>query len=461
MTTAVEKFEEFNKFGILLGLDRIRELLRRLGDPQKEGKYIHITGTNGKGSVSKYLEKGLASCGYKVGLYTSPYIEKFNERIQCGGEMISDEDLERIGNMALAKAEEMVKDGLDSPTEFEVVMATAFLYFKEQAPDIVILEAGMGGIGDATNVIDKPLVSVFTNVTFDHMHALGNTLEAIATDKAGIIKEGCPVVSNVDIREPAVVIAKTAYEKGCRLYDTSKIKCTIDWQTPLEQQVSMELWYTDYSEVITSMVGKHQAENVKTALAVIEVLRKDQKIKVERSALYKGIREAVQPGRFEVLRGRDGEKPYVIIDGAHNDAGGASVANAVKSLFPDSKTLVVAGMVSNKEIDKVVSHFAEIADGFIATAPDYDERKLEAADLAEHITNVLEEFEKKGEGRGAKVIAVADTPSQSVELALNVKDDYDVILFAGSLYLIGEIRSIFSKNTDYDYDRTLKYGNRK
>ena len=274
MSTAVDKFHEFDRFGSILGLERVNELLRRLGNPHEGMRYIHVAGTNGKGSVSKFLEQGLKECGYKVGLYTSPYIEKFNERIQFDGQMITDEELEEYGNQALAKAAEMTADGLTSPTEFEVVMATAFLFFQAKHPDIVVLEAGMGGIGDATNVITKPLMSVFTSVSFDHMHVLGNTLEEIATDQAGIIKPGCPVVSNVSQHGPAAVIARKAYEHGSRLYDVSKIKYNIDWQTPWQQQVSMQLWYTDYGEVIIPMIGRHQAENLKTALATIEVCAK-------------------------------------------------------------------------------------------------------------------------------------------------------------------------------------------
>ena len=210
MTTAVDKFHEFDKFGSVLGLQRVSELLQRLGDPHKGMKYIHVAGTNGKGSTCKFIEKGLAGCGYKVGLYISPYIEKFNERIQCGGEMITDEELERYGDLALAKAAEMVEDGLESPTEFEVVMATAFLFFQAKNPDFVVLEVGMGGIGDATNVIEKPLASVITSIGFDHMHVLGDTLAEIAWNKAGIIKEGCPVISNVADHDAAAVIAKKA-----------------------------------------------------------------------------------------------------------------------------------------------------------------------------------------------------------------------------------------------------------
>lgn len=463
VTTAVDKFHEFDKFGSILGLDRVNELLRRLGDPHHDMKYIHVAGTNGKGSTCKFIEQGLAGCGYKVGLYISPYIEKFNERIQFDGEMITDEELEFYGDQALAKAAEMVDDGLDSPTEFEVVMATAFLYFKSKAPDIVVLEAGMGGIGDATNVIKAPLVSVFTSVAFDHMHILGNTLAEIAADKAGIIKKGCPVVSNVSEHEAAAVIARRAYDMGSRLYDVSKVKCSVDWISPEEQQVSCALWHTDYSEVITKMVGRHQAENLKTALAAIEVLRKSGDVKIERSRLYSGLRNAVQPCRFEVLQSdvwpEQDPDVRIVLDGAHNDAGAKALAETMHEVFPGKRTLIVAGMVEKKETDKVLAHFAEIGTDFIATQLDYEERAMGAESFAGHI---------EAAGDGMNVIKVCSSPKKAVEEARQAVSGggpgrhpdrrYDVVLFTGSLYLTGEIRSILTNRTDYDYDRTLKYG---
>lgn len=468
MTTAIDKFHEFDKFGSILGLERVNELLRRLGDPQQGMKYIHVAGTNGKGSTCKFLEKALAACGYKIGLYTSPYIEKFNERIQFDGKMITDKELEIYGNQALAKAAEMVNDGITSPTEFEVVMATAFLYFRAKDPDIVILEAGMGGIGDATNVITKPIASIFTSVAFDHMHILGNTLAEIATDKAGIIKEGCPVISNVDDHEPAAVIAKRAYEKHARLYDVSKIKFTIDRISPEGQQASMELWQTDYSEVPTKMIGRHQAENLKTALATIEVLRKNRDIRIEKSALYAGLKEAVQPGRFEILTGEQSEEaerlngnqqytsdkpPYKVLDGAHNDAGAEALSQTMKDVFPEEKTLIVAGMVEKKETDKVLEHFSEIGTDFIATQPDYEDRAIKAETFAEYINEVSSKT-----GREMNVLRICKSPLEAVKCAEELAPKYDVILFTGSLYLIGEIRSILRQSSDYDYDRTLKYG---
>lgn len=456
MTTAVNKFHEFDRFGSVLGLERVSELLKRLGSPQESMKYIHVAGTNGKGSVCKFLERGLAGCGYKVGLYTSPYIEKFNERIQFDGQMITDDELELYGDQALAKAAEMVADGLDSPTEFEVVMATAFLYFKAKDPDIVILEVGMGGIGDATNVIEKPLASVITSIGLDHMHVLGDTLAEIAVNKAGIIKKGCPVISNVTDHEAAAVIAKKAYEMGSRLYDVSKIRCSTDWISPEGQQVSCELWHTDYGEVVTGMIGRHQAENLKTALATIEVLRQNRDISIERSRLYAGIKEATWPGRFEVMFTPESDwKAYVVLDGAHNDPGAEALQQTVADVFPDKKVLVVAGMVEKKETDKVLAHFGRIGRDFIATQPNYEGRAMDAAAFAGHVRAARDE-----EGRPLNILATCDTPAEAVKAAYEAVRDggYDVVLFTGSLYLIGEVRSILTGRTDYDYYRTIKYG---
>ena len=456
MSTAVDKFHEFDRFGSVLGLERVRELLKRLGNPHHGMKYIHVAGTNGKGSTCKFLEKGLAGCGYKVGLYISPYIEKFNERIQFDGRMITDEELERYGNQALAKAAEMVEEGLDSPTEFEVVVATAFLYFKSMKPDIVILEVGMGGIGDATNVIEEPLASVITHIGFDHMHVLGDTLAEIAWNKAGIIKKGRPVISNVTDHDAAAVIARRAYEVGSRLYDVSKIKCSVDWISPEGQQMSCELWQTDYSEVVTRMIGRHQAENLKTALATIEVLRKSGDIRIERSQLYAGLKDATQPGRFEVIFNPDSDwNAYVVLDGAHNDAGAEAVAKTMADVFPQSRVLIAAGMVEKKETDKVLAHLANIGRDFIATQPDYEGRAMDAATFARHI-----EEARDGEGRQLNIIDVCGSPEGAVEAARKAaaEGSYDVVLFTGSLYLIGAVRSLLLKKTDYDHYRTLKYG---
>lgn len=436
---AIEKIHQFNRFGSRLGLERMTVLLDKLGNPHEDLDVIHVAGTNGKGSVCKYLEEGLSACGYKVGLYTSPFIERFNERIRLGGADISDEDLQSFTERVLKASDEMVAEGLDSPTEFEVVTAIAFLYFKEKGADITVLEVGLGGSGDSTNVVKKPLACAITSIAFDHMDRLGNTLAEIAVNKAGIIKEGVPVISNVPEREAAAVIARTAYEKNSKLYDISKNKFMIFDETPFSQKVSMDIYGTDYSDVEISMIGKHQGENLKTALTIIEILRKDRKIKVERSKLYQGLKKAVQPGRFEVLVGKSVsggeadagqyERPMVIIDGAHNEAGACALRETVSRYFEGQRILLVTGMLADKQVDDILKHFTAITDKMIITEPD-NPRKLSVDRLGEILNKMGIEPVKAKDAR------------EGVKLAESMQDKYDLILFAGSLYLIGDVRRI-------------------
>lgn len=422
----IDRIHEFNRFGMVLGLDRMEELLRRLGNPQDDLKVIHVAGTNGKGSVSKYLEEGLSACGYKMGLYTSPYIETFNERIRYDGADISDEDLEYYGQKVVSAAEAMVADGLDSPTEFEVVTAIAFLYFADRQADITILEVGLGGIGDSTNVVKSPLASVITSISYDHMAQLGSSLAEIAVNKAGIIKTGCPVIANVPQRDAAKIIARKAYAMGSRLYDISGIRAAVSDETPFSQKVSMELYEKSYSDVEISMVGRHQAENLKTALATLEILRKSGAVKLDREALYEGLKRARQPGRFEVIS----EDPLVIIDGAHNEAGAQALQETMAQHFAGKKILLVAGILADKEIDSIVKFLTKITDHIIVTEPD-NPRKLAAENLAEHVADF-----------GVAAEAVPDVEA-AVHRAKELADDYDVILFAGSLYLIGDVRRLW------------------
>lgn len=445
--SAIERIHQFNKFGMVLGLERMNVLLEKLGNPHKDLKVIHVAGTNGKGSVSKFLEEGLRACGYKMGLYSSPFIEKFNERMRFDGEDISDEDLEKYSWRVIDAADEMVAGGLESPTEFELVTAIAFLYFKEKQADITILEVGLGGSGDSTNVVETPLASVICSISFDHMDRLGNTLAEIAADKAGIIKTGCPVISNVPEREASVVIARTAYEKKSQLYDISKIKIAVYEETPFSQKVSMELYEKDYSDVKISMVGKHQAQNLKTALATLEILRNTGKVKLDREKLYDGLEKAKQPGRFEVLHmgreydckmcdgacsgssDREDGGPMIIIDGAHNEAGAAALQETMQRYFEGKKILLVTGILADKQVDEILGHFVKITGDMIATEPD-NPRKLGAEDLTKHLKTL---------GVDVKTATDAD---ESVRLVKRIGSGYDVVLFAGSLYLIGSIRRI-------------------
>lgn len=423
---AIERIHEFDRFGSILGLERMNLLLEKLNHPEKDLKVIHVAGTNGKGSVCRYIYEALGENGYKVGLYTSPFIQCFNERIQAEGTYISNEELEIYTSMAVEKTEEMVHEGFDSPTEFEVVTAVAFLYFAAKKLDFVILEVGLGGTGDSTNVIKEPLISIITSISMDHTDRLGNTLSEIAGEKAGIIKPGVPVVSNVSQRDAAAVIAKKAYEKGCVLYDASKLKYGIRAESPVGYEFDMEIYGTDYSGVRIGMPGRHQVENAKTALIAMELLRKQGIIKVNRENLYRGMEQARQPGRFEVFPG----EPCMVLDGAHNAAGAEALRRTMKECFPDCKILVVTGMLADKDTEKITEELCGISSLFIATEPD-NPRKLPAAELAELLT-------KKGAS-----CKIAESAAEAFRMALEHEAAPEVILFAGSLYLIGEVRGKF------------------
>lgn len=422
---AIEKIEKFEKFGSVLGLERIRKLMELLGNPEKKLKIIHIAGTNGKGSVSRYIYEGLRANGYRMGLFTSPFLQIFNERIEFDGEYIKDKELEELTDTVLEKCSVMVELGLDSPTEFEVVTAIAFLYFEQKQADIVVLEVGLGGRGDSTNIIENPLISIITSISYDHMDRLGSSLEEIAFEKAGIIKKGVPVVINVQNREAAKVIANKAYEMDAVLFDATKIKTNIKNKDLNGSNFDMNVYGTDYSEIEITMVGGHQIENVKVALIAIELLRKMKKINVERSKLYNGIKNAKQSGRFEIMS----TDPCIIIDGAHNKAGAAALAEVFEENFLGKKILFVVGILKDKDSDGIISQFCRVSKEFISTEPD-NTRKMTAEKLCDIIKN---------NNCSCKAIK---NPEDACKYALSLTNEFDVVVFAGSLYLVGEIRGI-------------------
>ncbi len=421
---AIKRIHEFDRFGSILGLERMKLLLKKLNHPEKELRVIHVAGTNGKGSVCQYLYRALLENGYQTGLFISPFIEKFHERIQFDGAYITDEELQTYTEQVVAKTEEMVAEGFDSPTEFEVVTAIALLYFAKKKADPVILEVGLGGRGDSTNIVEKPLVSIITSISYDHMQQLGNTLAEIAGEKAGIIKPGVPVVSNVAEQEAAAVIAKTAYENGCVLHDAAKLKYNLRRTSAAGSTLDLHIYGTDYADVRISMAGKHQAENAKTALTALEILRKQGIIKVSRDRLYKGIALAKQPGRFETVQ----ENPRIILDGAHNEAGAGALREAAASCFPGQKILLVTGILADKDIEAVTDELRQITKDFIVTEPD-NPRKLPADELAQILSR-----------KGARC-RIAANAEEAFRIAVNT-ENMDVIIFAGSLYLIGKIREL-------------------
>jgi len=423
MKNAVDRIEEFSRFGSILGLERMNELLDRLGRPQESLKIIHVAGTNGKGSVCRFLYEVLQANGYRTGLYTSPFIEFFNERIEAEGRYISDEDLEKHTDEVLECVAGMVAEGHESPTEFEVITAIALQFFKERALDFVVLETGLGGRGDSTNVAEHPLIDIITSISYDHMDRLGDTLEKIAWEKAGIIKEGTPVVINVDDHGAAAVLAREAYKKGCVLHDASRIRPEVAELSRNGSRFSAVIGETQYADVEISMAGEHQVDNAVTALAAIEILRKNSIINMKRPQLYEGMKKAFQKGRFEIIEG----DPEYILDGAHNREGMESLVKAMDDIMPGKKPLVIIGILADKAVDEILDMASYLSDDFIASEPD-SPRKLSAQILCSKLKE-----------RGKNCLE-AGSPADAITAA--EKAGYDTVVCTGSLYLIGAVRRI-------------------
>ena len=425
--TPIDRISEYLRFGSKLGLERMEKLLTMLDNPEEKLPVIHVAGTNGKGSVCRYIYEVLLANGYRTGLYISPFLQVFNERMEVDGNQITDSELDKYTNLVLSKVEMMIKNGEESPTEFEIVTAIAFCYFKDKECDFVILEVGLGGSGDSTNVITKPLLSIITSISYDHMDRLGNTLEEIAGEKAGIIKAGVPVIVNVEDGSAAKIIARKAYETGAPLYDVTRFDFKNISRDLNGQSFDTQIYGTDYRQVFIKMLGLHQIHNAMTALTALEILRREKRISVSKDAFYQGMAKAMQPGRFEVF----GAKPFIILDGAHNQGGAESLLETVGEFFLDSRVLMVVGILADKDVDAMIESFSQISDEFIVTEP-LSPRALSAKDLE---SRLLEQ--------NKSVVAIPDMEeayNYAVKKAKN--ESWDVLIFGGSLYLVGKIREM-------------------
>lgn len=426
---ALEYIHGTYRFGRKLGLDNITKLLELLGDPHKDLKVIHVAGTNGKGSTSSFISSILVNGGYKVGLYTSPYLETFTERIRIDGENIKEQELGRVTSVVKEKVDEMIDMGYNHPTEFEVVTAIALYYYKEQNVDFVVLEVGMGGRFDATNVVENPLACVITPVSMDHTDYLGDTLGKIAYEKAGIIKENSFVIMYPQEEEADNTIKGVVNEKNANLI-IADIKSKEVLETSIKGQVfNLSLGNENYDNLEIQLIGEHQVNNSIVALNVVKLLVDKYDIKISKDAIYKGLKETKWAGRIELLM----EKPLLIIDGAHNEDGAISLANAIDKYFSDKKVTFVLGMLKDKDIDSVLNVLIPKCTKVITTKPDSD-RALEAYELKEKITKIEVDS-----------IAVEDI-KEAVKLAIDTWKEDEVIIFAGSLYMIGEVRSIITKS---------------
>ena len=409
--------DEVSKYGSVLGLESMRELLRRLGDPQNELKFIHISGTNGKGSVLAYLSTILSGAGYRTGRYISPTLFSYRERIQVDGEYIEKESLACHVTAIAAAAEDMQKAGLPSPTVFEIETALAFLYFKEKRCDIVTLEVGCGGLLDATNVITTTLMEVIASISMDHTDLLGDTLAKIAAQKAGIIKPDTMVVSAQQKSEAAQVIEDTCKEQHCTLQMVDESKISNVHYGAEGQTFS----YKEWENVAISLAGSYQIKNAALALEGVEALRKlgyalsDQQVR-------EGLLHTVWRGRFTTLR-RD---PTVIIDGAHNPAAALELKESLERYFPGKTLYFVMGMFKDKDYAQVIDLTAPLARHIITVETPGNPRAMPARELAEAV------------GKVNPSVEWADSVAHGVEKALAMAGKEDAVIVFGSLSFLGE-----------------------
>ncbi|MFV9567167.1 bifunctional folylpolyglutamate synthase/dihydrofolate synthase [Thermoanaerobacter mathranii] len=408
------------KFGIKLGLENIRRLLSYMGNPQKSLKIIHVAGTNGKGSTSAFISNILQQAGYKVALYTSPYLEEFEERMRINGENISKEKLIYYVEYIKPIISRMVEEGYNHPTEFEVVTAIAFKYFYDEKVDFVVLEVGLGGRFDATNAIDSSLVSVITTIDYDHTDRLGHTLGEIAYEKAGIIKQKGVVVSFYQQPEAMKVIIEACEVRNAYLTVLEKSNVIIKEQNPDFQIFD----YKKYKDLKITLLGEHQIYNAALAIESVEKLRM-YGYEITEKDIKEGLYRAKWPGRLEVMR----KKPYVVIDGAHNPQGMTALKESLK-LFKYDRLILVIGMLKDKDTQKMLDIIVPEADIIITTTP-ISERAYKASELAQKIDK-------------ENVISIENIEN-AVKYALDIAKEEDMILFCGSLYMIGYVRSMLKK----------------
>lgn len=404
------------------GLERTRELLASLGNPEKKLKFVHVVGTNGKGSTSACIASCLRAAGYRTGLYTSPYVLRFNEQIQINGEQIPDNELGEATLAVAPSAEAMC----DSPTQFELITALALNYFYTKDCDIVVLEAGMGGELDATNVIGAPEAAVICPIAYDHCQWLGSSLAEIAAVKGGIIKKGCDVAMFGSGAEADSVIEQKCAETGAKIYRPDFTQLSI-----ISSGLSGGCFdYGRLKNVFLSLAGAYQPKNAAFALTVLDLLR-DRGWSIKDTDIINGLKTVYWPGRYEVLR----QNPTFILDGSHNPHGMEATADSLKRHFGGRKLTFLVGVMADKDIQAMMNFIAPMAERFIAVEPP-NPRAMKPQELAELLYKLY-----------GKPSFFYDSIEEGVEAALSAAGAEGVVVALGSLYFSGEVRAAVSSNT--------------
>lgn len=423
---AISYLEGLKIFGIRLGLTRIERLLELLGRPQDRYRTVHVTGTNGKGSVSAMVEGALRRSGIHTGFYSSPHLVSYTERIRVDGQAISEQDFAEGMTVIRAKIDLMLAEGAECPTQFEVLTALGFYYFAKCQVEYAVIEVGLGGTLDSTNVI-TPEVSVITNVTMEHADKLGGTLKSIAENKAGIIKDGVPVVTAAK-GEPLSVIRAVAEEKSADIFvageDFSSKFISCDGRVQ-QLEFSSELLGIDHQLYELHLLGVHQVENSAVALMTLRLLHNiDARLTME--TVTEALRLVSWPARFERL---DFGAQTVIVDGAHNPAGMRALRSSLDAIFPAEERVLLLGILKDKDIDAMLHILLRPNDTVVVTVPQ-SERADSAADLLRRVAPAVQHVE------------AFDDNEEALDRALELANGEKLLVIAGSLYLVGGVREM-------------------
>lgn len=414
---AVEYIESTYRFGSRPGLETITRLLDLMGKPHLNFRSVHVAGTNGKGSTCAHIASVLKEAGFLTGLYTSPHLERFTERIRVSGKEIGQRDVGEITEFVKGHIQTMLGEGCPHPTEFEVITAIGFEYFKRKGVQYAVVEVGMGGRLDATNVI-TPEVSVITPISLDHVDVLGSDMVSIAREKAGIIKDGVPVVCGLQQREVMETIKEVSEKRNAPFIYTGD--GLIENQRPENGGQTFDFAWRGkiYRNIRVNLMGRHQADNA--ALAFVTCLE----LGISENIIRRGLEKTIWLGRMEVLR----KKPLILIDGAHNVEGAIALLKGLKQFFPGKRVLLVLGMLRDKDVDSVANILGSYADRVVTVSP-VSTRAMDPLELK----GIVERYNRN--------VACAASIREAVEKYMISSED-EIMVFSGSLYMIGEVRRL-------------------
>ncbi|MDY2628274.1 MAG: folylpolyglutamate synthase/dihydrofolate synthase family protein [Lachnospiraceae bacterium] len=427
---AKEYLAEISHSGIVLGLDTMRELLARLDNPQEKLKFVHIAGTNGKGSTLAFISTILQCAGYTVGRYASPRVFEYEEFVQVNGQNIEREAFCRYVRQIKNAVTSMEAEGMQRPTLFEVETAIGFLYFVEMECDAVVLECGMGGRDDATNVIENILCNVLTPIGMDHMGFLGDTLEEITEVKAGIIKNRAPVCMGRQQKRARLVIEKICGRMGCPLIQTddSRLRVYDELEFAQDGAPMIRFDYKYLTDLRIRLIGRYQVDNACLAIEAAKVMD-DWGLNITTEHIREGLAKTVWPGRFDTIS----VKPRILVDGAHNPHGMKQLKESLEYYFRDKRIVGIMGVLADKAYDEECEMMAPLFDRMFTITPPENPRALEAGKLA----GVLKNYHAD--------VTACESIAAAVDAALKDAGEDDVIVIFGSLSYIGEACRIVKK----------------